>query len=261
MPEAVQLALLAAMVLVAGSAAVYGYVRRQRMHKDLHRLLTRDRRLMVTATPCGLGAEDLAGGYDACPRGDRKRGVRYGVSSETTVELLGQPMTLDCAAFQWFYEVEHTTRNSRGWGTWGSSHGSRRKRYEERQVTVAAIQLPVDVWRRILITPESALGRTGLTRGGLQVESDAFNRRFRVESHDRGLAVQLLDASMQELLLEAFTGRSVELRGTTMLLVGDPTHRDESLTGVIGDLPAVRQDVRRLLCEVPAQFWRSTGGE
>lgn len=243
--------LLVVLVLlaVAGGSAVYEHLRRQRKHRDLQRLLERDPRLQVTVTPCGLDREALAVGYEACPRGDRNRGVRYGVSGLTTIEVAGQQVEVECAAFQWFWEVASTERR----------HGVRRTRYQELRQTVAAVQLPVDIWRRILITPESALGRTGLTRGGLQVESDAFNRRFRIASADRSLAVQLLDARMQQLLLEAFTGRTIELRGTTMLLAGKPTHRDDSLTGVVGELPAVRQDVRRLLLAVPAQFWRAAG--
>lgn len=245
--DATGLVVVAVLLVVAAGAWFYEHQRRARKHRDLQRLLERDPRLMVTVTPCGLDAGRLATEYDACPRGDRNFGVRYGVDGSTTLEVDGVETTVDCAAFQWFWEVRTQTR----------THGQRQTRHEEQTQTVAAIGLPVDLWRRILITPESVLGRTGVTRGGIQVESDAFNRSFRVEANDRNLAVQLLDASLQQLLVGAFRGRTIELRGRVLLLVGTPDHRDESLTGVVGELPAVRQDVRRLLAAVPAQFWRA----
>lgn len=248
MDDLVVLALLGVVALVGAAGAYLEHRRRGRKRQDLARLLERDRRMTITATPCGLDEQTLAVGYEVCPAGDRKRGVRYGVSGPTRVELSGTPQDVECAAFQWFWEVRTRTR---------SATGQRHTRHEEMRTTVGAIAMPTTVLRRILIRPESPLGRTGLTRGGIQVESDEFNRRFRVESNDRELAVQLLDPGVQRLLLEAFTGRSIELRGTTLLLEGTPTHRDDSLTGVIGELPAVRQDVRRLLAAVPPQFWRA----
>ena len=245
--DATGLTVVAVLLVVAAGAWFYEHQRQARKRRDLQRLLERDPRLMVTVTPCGLHAGDLATGYDACPRGDRNYGVRFGVDGPTTLEVDGVELTVDCAAFQWFWEVRRQTR----------TNGQRRTRYEKMTQTVAAIGLPVDLWRRILIRPESVMGRTGMTRGGIQVESDAFNRSFRVEANDRNLAVQLLDASLQQLLVQSFRGRTIELRGRALLLVGTPDHRDDSLTGVVGELPAVRQDIRRLLAEVPAQFWRA----
>jgi len=102
-------------------------------------------------------------------------------------------------------------------------------------------------------------GRVGLSRRDHQLESSEFNRRFRVRCADRMLTVHLLDARMQELLTTAFDRRSVELTGDVLLLAGRPSHRDPSLHGVIGELPAVRQDAVRLLAAVPAQFWRAVG--
>lgn len=242
------LAVVAAVLLVLGGAWLTERQRRTRKHRDLQRLLHRDQRMMLTVTPCGLHAGELASGYDACPRGDRRFGVRYGVTAPTSLEVDGSEVTVDCAAFQWYWEVRRQTRTGGHGGT----------QLHELTRTVAAIGLPVDLWRRILIRPESMLGRTGMTRGGIQVESDAFNRSFRVEANDRNQAVQLLDASLQQLLVASFTGRTIELRGRVLLLAGSPDHRDDSLTGVVGELPAVRQDVRRLLAAVPAQFWRAS---
>lgn len=248
--DGIVVALLIVVALFGAGGAYLEHRRRGRKRQDLARLLHRDPRLTLTVTPCGLDAQALAVGYEVCPAGDRNRGVRYGVSGPTRVELNGEPRDVDCAAFQWFWEVRTRTK---------SATGQRQTRHEEQRTTVGAITLPVTVLRRILIKPESALGRTGLTRGGIQVESDEFNRRFRIESNDRELAVQLLDAGMQRLLLEAFPGRSIEVRGNAVLIEGSPTHRDDSLTGVVGELPAVRQDVRRLLAAIPPQFWRAAG--
>lgn len=245
--DTIGLAVVAAVLLVVAGAWFSEYRRRARRHRDLLRLLERDRRLMVTVTPCGLAAGELATGYEACPRGDRNFGVRYGVEGPTSLEVDGAELTVDCAAFQWFWEVRRQTR----------TRGQRGTQHHEMTQTVAAIELPVDLWRRILIRPESMIGRTGMTRGGIQVESDAFNRSFRVEANDRNLAVQLLDASLQQLLVQSFRGRTIELRGRVLLVAGTPDHRDDSLTGIVGELPAVRQDVRRLLAAVPAQFWRA----
>jgi hypothetical protein len=124
---------------------------------------------------------------------------------------------------------------------------------------VALVRLPTPVQQHVLLRPETVLGRVGLGRGGHQLESSEFNRRFRVECGDRTLTLHLLDARMQELLAVHYPGRSVEFRGDLLALVGRPTHRDTSLEGTIGELPAVRQDAARLLAAVPPSFWRAVG--
>jgi hypothetical protein len=237
---------------VVGSL-LYDHRRKRRKREALGRLVHRDPSLMLTVTPCGWDPDEMALAFTSCPRGDRHRGVRYGVEGQVDVEVAGQEHRPTCAAFQWFWEERRTQRTGTG------PRVSNRTRYEERKATIAMIELPVPVLRKVVIEPENVLGRVGVTRGGVLVESDAFNRRFRVESRDRNLAVQLLDAGMQELLINSFGGRTIELHQGFLLVRGTPSHRDDSLTGIVGELPAVRQDVQRLLRAIPPQFWRAVG--
>lgn len=242
-------ALLVVGALIAGGIAYAGYLRNRRKEESLQRLLDRDPRLQRTLTPCGLGADRLAGTYEATPRGDRRYGVRYGVAGPLAVPVGGNDIDLECASFQWWYERRRTTSDNNG----------TRTHYERETTPVTMLRLPVHVPDRVRLSPESMLGRVGLTRGDHQLESSEFNRRFRVEARDRVLLVQLLDAGLQQRLTEEFQGRIIEVTGDLLLLGGRPDHRDASLTGVVGELPAMRQDVRRLLEAVPAQFWRAVG--
>jgi hypothetical protein len=230
---------------------LYDHRRKRRKREALGRLVHRDPSLMLTVTPGGWDADAMALAFSSCPRGDRHRGIRYGVEGRVDLEVDGREHRPTCAAFQWFWEERRTQRTGSGPGA------STRSRYEERKATIAMIELPVPVLRKVVIEPENVLGRVGVTRGGVLVESDAFNRRFRVECRERNLAVQLLDAGMQELLINAFAGRTIELHQGVLLLRGSPSHRDDSLTGIVGELPAVRQDVQRLLRAIPPQFWRA----
>lgn len=224
--------------------------RRKQKERDLARLLARDPSLVRTIEPCGWAAAALAEGFDATPRGDRRHGLAYGVSGQVSTHVLGRPVPVECAAFQWWWEVRRRRTSSR--------HGNRTT-YERRNHVVAALRLPVIVPVPVTLRPESVLGRIGLTRGGHQLESSEFNRHFRIEAADRTLALKLLDAGMQRLLTESFTGRTIELRGDLLLLAGAPSHDDPTLIGVVGQLPAVRQDVVRLVEAVPAAYWRRVG--
>ena len=239
-----------ALLLVLGRW-YYDHERERRKARALQRLLDRDPRLRPTVMPCGLGRDDFAGGFTSTPRGDRGYGVRYGVDGPLPVRIAGRDRDVECAAFQWWSEERIRT----------TGKNVARTKYVEHRTMVAVIRLPTTLPTRIRIGPESLLGKVGVTRGGEQLESAEFNRRFRVEGGDRTLTVQLLDADLQHLLLEGFRGRTVELRGDLLLLGGDPAHRDASLTGAVGALPAVRQDMQRLVSGVPSQFWRAVGAD
>jgi hypothetical protein len=240
--------LAAAAVVAAGVWFVHRH-RQQQVRASLDRLVARDPSLTLSSTPCGLSAPELAARLGSLPRGDRRCGLRHGVRGPLTVAVLDGDQPFDASAFEWWWEERRTER---------TQHGTR-TRYVERRTTVALARLPVVVPDVVQLRPESALGRVGLTRGGHQVESSEFNRRFRVECADRALTLHLLDANLQELLVRAFGGRTIEVRGDLLVLTGRPDHRDTSLTGVIGELPAVRQDLARLLAAVPAAFWRAVG--
>jgi hypothetical protein len=242
-------AVLVVGLLIAGGIAYAAYRRHRGSEESLQRFLARDPRLQRTLTPCGLGPDSLADTYEATPRGDRRYGVRYGVAGPLVVPVAGDDVDVECASFQWWHERRRTTSDKNG----------TRTHYERQTTPVTMLRLPVHVPTRVRLSPESMLGRVGLTHGDHQLESSEFNRRFKVEARDRLLVVQLLDAGLQQRLTEDFQGRSIEVAGDLLVLGGRPEHRDASLTGVVGHLPAMRQDVRRLLDAVPAQFWRAVG--
>jgi hypothetical protein len=237
-------------VALFGAAVLYGkHLERQRKRASLGRLLARDHSLVITAAPCGLGADILPYRLTALPAGSRRSGVRWGVTGPLTVTVAGTPHPVECASFQWWWEERQTQR---------TQHGTR-TRYVEKRTTATLLRLPVPVPDAIVLRPESVLGRVGITRGGHQLESSEFNRRFRVECRDRTLTLHLLDANLQQLLTAHFPGRTLELRGDLLALVGTPDHRDPTLEGVVGELPAVRQDVARIVAAIPPAFWRAIG--
>jgi hypothetical protein len=247
-------------VALVGGSALFRYARQRRKNEDLQRLLERDPRLQRTVIPCGLRPDQLAWWCRGLPDGERNVGLEYGVEGRLVVDLgAGLPRETTVAAFRWWYEEEQrATRNQRT-GLRGMGVGPRGQgpvRYSKRHLPAALVKLPVAMDRRVMVRPESAFGRAGLTRGGQQFESSEFNRRFRVESNDEQLSLTLLDARFQQLLVEEFPGRTIELFGELLLVAGKPSHRDESLTGVVGELPAMRQDAHRILQAIPPAFWR-----
>jgi hypothetical protein len=227
---------------IAAAALIWQYRRHQKLRDGLHRLAARDR-LRLTEQPCGLGTDQCAGRFAATPRGDRRYGMRYAVEGPTDLALGGRPVRIDLACFEWWYEVRVQSDKSTS--------------YQRRTTTVAAARLPVVVPGRIAVKPEGILGRVGLRRADQQLESDEFNRRFHVSGSDPRLTVQFLDAAMQHRLLTTAIGRTVHLEQDLLLLGGSPEHRDPTLPGVIGELPAVAQDTLGLLRAVPAQIWRA----
>jgi hypothetical protein len=241
--------LLVVGLLVVAGVAIANHLHHKGKREDLLRLAERDT-LRPTEQPCGLGPQELAGRFAATPRGDRRFGVRYALAGPLRVTLPDGPLDLDSTCFQWWWEERRSSTDSKGHTT---------TRYDEQKAVVILARLPVHVPTTITIGPESMFGRLGLTRGGLQVESSEFNRRFRVEGADATLTVQLLDAGLQERLLTEFQGRSLEVRGDLLALSGTPSHRDPSFRGVVGHLPAVRQDLARVLHAVPPAFWRRVG--
>lgn len=245
--------LLALGVLAAGGYGTYHTVRRRRKRDDLERLIARDPRLRRTVIPAGLRPDQLAWWCRGLPAGDRRQGLEYGVEGPMVSGLDDPlPAEVDVAAFRWWWEERQRSRNRRT--------GMTSTRYSKRTLPAAVIKLPFHVDRRVLIRPESVLGRVGITRGGRQLESSEFNRRFRVEAMDERLPLHLLDANLQQLLVERFQGRTIEIFGELLLVAGSPDHRDETLTGVVGELPAMREDALRILREIPPAFWRTVLG-
>ncbi len=246
------------LVLVLGAASVGTLVfwwqreRRRRIAEALTRFLAANPGWQGTTQLCGRSAEELADRTVATPRGDRRYGLAHVVSGPLSVGIAGYEAPCRASCGRWWYEERHTSTDAKG---------HTRTRYEREEIPIAAVILPATLPAAIRLAPESLFGRFGLTRGGEQLESDAFNRRFRVEGEDRTLTVQLLDAHLQQHLLDGFTERRIEFRGELLVLGGDPREPDPDLFGPIGDLPGLQRDARDLLAAVPAQFWRAIGAD
>lgn len=239
-------------VIGIGVYFLYQHRRKQALAASVRRLLSRMPGWQHTNRPCGITRQALADRTAATPRGDRRFGIRHGIGGPLSLAVDGRPTECEAAFFEWFSEQRSTSRGS---------NGTTNTSYRERREVVGIVRLPVATASAVRIDAESLLGRFGITREGEQVESSEFNRRFRVEGEDRVLTVQFLDANLQQVLLESFQGRSIDLDRDVLVLGGSPNHRDDSLTGVVGDFPAVRQDMERLVAHIPAQFWRALGAE
>lgn len=226
--------------------------RRRAIVASLGRFVERHPGWHRQAWPAGLTLDLLVGRFAATPRGDRRYGVEHAVGGPLDLDLGGTPATCQVACFVWFHERQGRRR---------SRHRSTSTSYERRSDLVVLCQLPVHAHRGVKVLPASLLGRVGLTREGTQVESDAFNRSFRVEGSDRTLTVTLLDAGVQELLASDYVGRGIELSDDLLVLSGEPTHRDRSLEGPVQTYPAIMQDLARLLRHLPLAFWRQLGLE
>jgi hypothetical protein len=237
---------------LVGATLYLGHLRKERLRAALATLTERYPGWRPAGWPCGLSPDLLAGRTAATPRGDRRYGVQHGIEGPLELQLAGREVTCDASLFQWTYEERRQHRNNQG-------HTS--TRYRTHTELVALCRLPVVVPGAIRIGSESILGRIGLTRGGQQVESSEFNRRFRVEGRDPALTVQLLDPALQQELLANYQGRSIHLDDDLLVLGGEPSHRDVTLISPLGFWPAMRQDVERLARHLPAQFLRAVAGD
>ncbi len=238
-------------VVLAISWSIQRHQRRA-LRDALNRFVERHEGWHLQAWPCGVHADQLVGRFEATTRGDRRYGVESAVGGPIDMDIAGTTVRCQVACFVWFHERRRTQR-SRGRHV--------RHTYERRTELIAMCQLPVHTHRAVSIRPESVLGRVGLTRGGQQLESEAFNRRFRVEGRDRALVVTLLDAGLQELLTAGYAERGIELSDDLLVLSGQPTHRDRSLAGIAQAYPAIVQDLTRLIRGIPPPFWRALGFE
>ena len=146
------------------------------------------RRAMVLqwATNSGFGYavedESWCNRWNAAPFGEgsdrRARNVVTGLSSGRSF-----------ATFDYSYETQSTDAQGR---TTTTTH-----RY-----LVTTVQLPAYL-PRLQVTPENVLTRIGNALGldDIELESEDFNRRFRVSSNDRKFACDVLTPTTMELLL------------------------------------------------------------
>lgn len=231
-------AVVAAVLLIRGGMAVYRAYVRSRSARAHQALLARQGR-RPTGLPLGRTNLYFAS-YAGLPAGDRHARMAWVVEDRMVLSVSGVDHEVRQVAFEWQWEERVSERGG----------------YRRRAFPAAAIELPVYVPRRITIRPPGPADAFGTTRG-FQLESDRFNRRFVVETSDRPFAVKLLDAGLQLLLIDRFAGRGISIEDRLLVVTGEPTHRDGSLFGVIGALPAVEQDIRALAAAIPAAFWRA----
>lgn len=155
-------------VLIAGGLLYLG-IRQAKKSLAAYESLIARQGLERTQRPCGLTETELAD-LDVCPEGGRQHGLRFAATGAMTIELGGEPVEVEVAAFQWWWE-EHMSQQE-GSGQW-----------VEQDQAVAAVRLPVDV-PHVTIGQEGRLARWGLGgRDDVQVESEEFNRRFDVADH------------------------------------------------------------------------------
>lgn len=223
------------------------YRRHRRLLDEAHaRFLGRDR-LAPTTAPCGRGPTELARLW-ACPEGDRRNGLEFGVTGPVELEIGGDTVAAECASFVWWWEERRQSTDAKG---------NRTTSYARRSRIVGMLRVPY--WLpSVTIGPEDLVTRLGVGgRGDFQVESEEFNRRFEVRAHEGELTVRLLDPGFQRFLLELFEGRQIELDGDVLVVAGDPAGTDPELYGDVAELPGARRDVQLLASRIPGSFWRA----
>ena len=99
---------------------------------------------------------------------------------------------------------------------------------------------------------EKALGLIGM--GDIELESDEFNRRFALRSHDRRFAVTLVDARMIDFLLSTEARFAFFVKGRWVLLATEPVS-PEMLPALMRVGEAFVQHIPRVVYELwPSPF-------
>jgi hypothetical protein len=189
------------------------------------RRLGRDRQLMLVCMRAGLRFapvdpfEDLWLPFQLFGRGT-ERGTENAVWQESDGGAVH--------AFEFWY------REREG----GADHGS------TARLSCAVVRLPTTC-PRLTVEPRDAIDvledAVGLDR--IEMELDAFNRRFRVSSSDRRFAVALLDQRMMQEILGLPDGVSI--------LVGDDTMLLHAEVLPAGEVLLLLDAARRLQAHVP----------
>ena len=244
--------LLLAVLAVAVAAGAWWWHRERgrRIEEAITALLDRQPAWERTGTLCGRTADQLADRTAATPRGDRRFGLDHLITGPLTVPVGGRDQSVPATCGHWWSEVRQTTTDGKG---------NTSTTYQRQVLPIVGVELPGRVPHDVSIVPSSPFGRVGLTRAGQQLESEAFNRRFRVDGADPALTLQLLDAGLQQHLLEHYPERRLGLVSDLLVLGGRPRQRDADLYGSAGDLAGLQRDAADLLAHIPAQFWRAIG--
>ncbi len=245
---------LAALAVVGAAAWVWSIYDEQLCRQAHRKLLARPN---VDPMPAIMGLSE----FEPLPRGDRKNGARWAVSQQSTIAVAGEPVAVNVSAFEWWWETRdrHNDRRRRRNALFHLARGNRNatgvQTYTTSTRVAALIQLPIEV-PDLLCKPTSVVGRTGLARRGLQLESDEFNRAFVVHTDNEMEAVRVLDADMQATLARHFRGRTIEFRRGRIVIAGDPDHSDDSLHGTVGKMPALLVDATRFARALPRYLWQ-----
>lgn len=126
----------------------------------------------------------------------------------------------------------------------------------------SCVMVQVDgAWPAVSITREGlverALDLVGL--GDIELESDAFNRRFALRSGDRRFAVTLVDARMIDFLLSTEAHFAFFVKGRWVLLVSDPV-RPPQVPALMRLAEAFVENIPRVVYELwPSPFRDSDG--
>lgn len=194
-----------------------------------------------------LDALDL-GALDILEAGDRRNGVEFPAQRTLTRTIGGVATTAAVGVFTWWWETRSTDNDGNA-------------QYSKSHTVVAVTTMP---W----VSPKIAIGSEGLFaklgiggRRDMQVESDEFNRQFRIDVADRNrpVAIRLLDAGFQQAMLQVFRTRKVEFLDQWVFLEGDTSRRSEQWPGRLGQYPGASSDLETFLGVVPAGYWRALG--
>ncbi len=262
--------------LLVGVVVVGGFVLAQRQRERVettYQQVCRDQGLVPTDVPLGTSDAWLAQ-FELLPRGDRDHSAVWGMEGPVELQIGGAAVPATCAAFEWWWEDEHTSRTSRG---------GQRTTWRRRSVLVALVRLPAPyVMPRVRVESEGVFARLGVGgRGDFQVESEEFNRRYDVRVNDRPATIRLFDPEFQSQLLGRFEGTTFELAGD-LALVAIPTpsgglamtnarrggsggwtqvftrsgDRLRTDPAIVQALPGVRHRAVALLQAMPDGWWR-----
>lgn len=215
--------LIAATAVVAIGFAVRSYLRNQERIAALASLAASKGWTFSPVDPYGLpqrwgGAAPFDRGYDR--------------AAENVVmgDVDGRPMV----AFDYSYKEDTQNRSDGNSST--TTH----------QFSVVAVGLPCAL-PEVEVTPEGVLAKIGQALGmrDIELESDDFNRRFRVRCGDPKLAVDLLPPRTMELLLRypdrlrlRIAGADVVSHADGCLEPADLLNRSAVLSGLVGNVPA-----------------------
>jgi hypothetical protein len=279
--EFVLFLLVGAVVVAVGIGAAVLSQRRMQQMEHTYQQLCLDHGLAPTDRPLGLSDAWLAQ-FGLLPKGDRNCSAVWGVEGPGSITVDGQPLDVDCAAFEWWWEDRQTSRDA---------NGHTRTTWVRKSVMACVVRLPAPyLMPRISVEPSGFFARLGLGGRGFEVESEEFNRRYDVRVERPDVAIRLFSADFQLRMLETFTGATFELAGD-LAVVGFPTPGSSSwsfgsgggptrggaggLAGMLGmgggdriradvriveALPGVRHRGLAMLHAMPDSWWRAVAG-